>query len=107
MTTLDEAISALTITPEQRKVMRKLSRKIETIYRAKWEQGNFYRVRVDEYGCAIGDDPLTARGRALIDSAADLIEQLRAFDDTDWLVWFWYCREYNDDVTFSAGDLAA
>ena len=102
MTRLDEALDALTITPEQHKVMRKLNRKRETIYRLKWEQCAFYRLRGYETG-----EPLTARGRALINSAADLIEQIQAFDETDWLVWFWYCREYNEGTSFDAGDLAA
>lgn len=106
MSRLDDALDALTITPAQHKVMRKLNRKIDTIHRVKWEQGGFYRMRLDEYGCAIGDDPLTARGRDLIDSAADLIIELEDMHP-EYLVWYWYCREYNEGVTFDAGDLAA
>lgn len=101
----EQAVANLEITPEQHKIMRKLNRKIDTVCRIKFT-GVFYRKRLDEYGCSAHDDFLTARGRNLIDSIDDLINELRGMDD-DGLVWYWYCNTYNHGSTFDAGDISA
>lgn len=105
MSRLEQAIADLTITPEQHKVMRKLNRKIDTVHRIKFT-GIFYRQRLDKYGNSVHPDPLTARGRDLIDAVADLIEELQDMHP-DHLVWYWYCNTYNEGTTFDAGDVAA
>jgi len=105
MTKLEQATAALTITPEQHKIMRKLNRKIDTVQRIKFT-GVFYRKRTDEYGCSVHEDFLTARGRKLIDGIDDLINELKDMHDDD-LVWYWYCNTYNNGTTFDAGDVSA
>ena len=105
MTRLAQAINALTITPDQHKVMHKLNRKIATVCRIKFT-GVFYRKRSDEYGCSVHEDFLTARGRNLIDGIDDLINELQDMHH-DSLVWFWYCNKYNNGTIFDAGDVAA
>lgn len=95
----EQAVANLEITPEQHKVMRKLNRKLDTVFRIKFT-GVFYRMR-DGY-----DDFLTARGRNLIDGVQDLIDELKDMHE-DNLVWYWYCNTYNNGSTFDAGDVSA
>ena len=99
---LQQYVADLTIAPEQHKIMRKLNRKIDTVYRIKFT-GVFYRKRT--YG-EDHEDFLTARGRNLIDGIDALINELKDMDN-DSLVWYWYCNTYNHGNTFDGGDVSA